>query len=52
MCIRDRKVITTLETKESHYEALYPDEMSLKDKIKTVATEIYGACLLYTSRCV
>ena len=38
-----QKVITTLETKESHYEALYPDEMSLKDKIRTVATEIYGA---------
>ena len=38
-----QKVITTLETKESHYEALYPDEMSLKDKIQTVATEIYGA---------
>ena len=38
-----RKVIETLDTKESHYEALYPDEMSLKDKIKTVATEIYGA---------
>ena len=38
-----QKVIETLDTKESRYEALYPDEMSLKDKIKTVATEIYGA---------
>ena len=37
------KVLKTLETKESHYAPLYPDEMSLKDKIKTIATEIYGA---------
>jgi formate--tetrahydrofolate ligase len=38
-----KKVIETLENKESHYHALYPDEMSLKDKVKTIATEIYGA---------
>ncbi len=38
-----RKVLDTLENKESHYHTLYPDEMSLKDKIHTVATEIYGA---------
>lgn len=37
------KVLSTLENKESHYHPLYSDEMSLKDKIKTVATEIYGA---------
>lgn len=37
------KVIEILENQESHYQALYPDEMSLKDKIHTVATEIYGA---------
>lgn len=37
------KVLYTLENKESHYAPLYPDEMSLKDKIKTIATEIYGA---------
>ncbi|MGN0158147.1 MAG: formate--tetrahydrofolate ligase [Brotaphodocola sp.] len=37
------KVLNTLEKKESHYHPLYSDEMSLKDKIKTVATEIYGA---------
>ena len=37
------KVLSTLENKESHYHALYPDEMSLKDKIRTIATEIYGA---------
>ncbi|MCI8661842.1 MAG: formate--tetrahydrofolate ligase [Hungatella sp.] len=38
-----RKVLETLETKESHYKPLYPDEMSLTDKIATVAKEIYGA---------
>lgn len=37
------KVINTLETKESHYHPIYSDEMSLKDKIHTIATEIYGA---------
>ncbi len=38
-----RKVLETLETKESHYKPLYPDDMSLTDKIATVAKEIYGA---------
>jgi formate--tetrahydrofolate ligase len=38
-----KKVVETLEKKESHYHPLYPDEMSLKDKVKTIATEIYGA---------
>jgi len=38
-----RKVLDTLKNKESHYHPIYPDEMSLKDKIHTVATEIYGA---------
>ena len=37
------KVIKTLDEKESHFKPLYPDEMPLKDKIKTIATEIYGA---------
>ena len=37
------KVLKTLETKESHYHPLYPDDMSLEDKIATVAREIYGA---------
>lgn len=36
-------VLNTLETKESHFEVLYKDELSIKDKIRTVATEIYGA---------
>ena len=37
------KVVYTLENKESHFAPIYPDEMSLKDKIFTVASEIYGA---------
>lgn len=38
-----KKVLETLENKESHYKPLYADDMSLEDKIATVAREIYGA---------
>ncbi|MCR4717501.1 MAG: formate--tetrahydrofolate ligase [Lachnospiraceae bacterium] len=37
------KVISSIESKENNYKPIYPDDMSLEDKIKTVATEIYGA---------
>ena len=37
------KVLKTLETKPSSFQTLYPDDMPLKEKIHTVATEIYGA---------
>ncbi|GAA4653347.1 formate--tetrahydrofolate ligase [Anaerocolumna aminovalerica] len=37
------KVINTLETKESRFTPLYKKELSLKDKIETIAKEIYGA---------
>ena len=37
------KVLKTLEEKESHFHPLYADEMSLEEKIETVAKEIYGA---------
>ncbi len=37
------KVLKTLEEKESNFKLLYPDEMPLKEKIETVAREIYGA---------
>ncbi len=37
------KVLETLETKESHFTPIYPDEASLTGKIETVAKEIYGA---------
>ncbi len=38
-----QKVLDTLENKESKYAPLYPLEMPLKDKITTIAKEIYGA---------
>ncbi len=37
------KVLHTLENKESHFHTLYPDELSLEEKIETIAREIYGA---------
>ena len=37
------KVLNTLENKESHYAPLYQAEQPLKDKIETIAKEIYGA---------
>ncbi|MBR2409947.1 MAG: formate--tetrahydrofolate ligase [Lachnospiraceae bacterium] len=37
------KVLETLETKESFFEPIYKDELSLKEKIETIAKEIYGA---------
>ncbi len=36
-------VLETLETKKSKFKVLYPDDMSLEDKISTIATKIYGA---------
>ena len=37
------KVLHTLETKESNFKPIYEDELLLKDKIETIAKEIYGA---------
>lgn len=37
------KVLHTLETKESNFKPIYEDELSLKEKIETIAKEIYGA---------
>ena len=37
------KVLNTLEKKESKFELLYDDSLSLKDKIQTIAQKIYGA---------
>lgn len=37
------KVLETLENKESRFEPLYPDDMSLTDKIETISKKIYGA---------
>ncbi|MDF2943855.1 MAG: fhs [Herbinix sp.] len=38
-----KKVLVTMETKESHYKPLYELNLSIKDKIETIAKEIYGA---------
>lgn len=37
------KVLYTLENKESSFAPIYPDEMGLKEKVETIAKEIYGA---------
>lgn len=37
------KVLETLENKKSSFKVLYEDSLSLKEKIETVAREIYGA---------
>ncbi len=37
-----KKVVEACE-KESDFKTLYPNEMSIKDKITTIATKIYGA---------
>ncbi len=37
------KVLQTLQEKSSAFQPLYPDDLPLKEKIRTVATEIYGA---------
>lgn len=38
-----QKLLQTLETKKSDFRVLYENELSLEDKIRTVAAEIYGA---------
>lgn len=37
------KVLETIEHKESNFKVLYDDSLLLKEKIETVAKEIYGA---------
>jgi formate--tetrahydrofolate ligase len=37
------KVLHTIETKKSNYKPLYDLSLSLKEKIETIAKEIYGA---------
>lgn len=38
-----KKILYTIENKESHFTPLYPDDMSIEDKLYTIATKIYGA---------
>ena len=37
------KILYTLENKKSNFTLLYPDDMSLEDKLHTITTKIYGA---------
>ncbi|UWR14396.1 formate--tetrahydrofolate ligase [Sulfitobacter sp. M368] len=37
------KVVETIEANESNFAPIYPDDMSLADKINTIATKIYRA---------
>lgn len=38
-----KAVVNTLENKESHFKPLYEDSLSIREKIETIAREIYGA---------
>jgi formate--tetrahydrofolate ligase len=38
-----RQVVALVESGEAKFAPLYPDDMSLWDKVKTIATQIYGA---------
>lgn len=38
-----KKVLETLETKESHFKTLYDENETIENKVKIVAKEIYGA---------
>ncbi|MBF1260355.1 MAG: formate--tetrahydrofolate ligase [Lachnoanaerobaculum sp.] len=38
-----QKILYTLENKKSEFTLLYPDDMSIEDKLYTIATKIYGA---------
>ena len=38
-----KKVVETLENKQSNFHVLYPDELPIAKKIETVCKEIYGA---------
>ncbi|HWT27469.1 MAG TPA: formate--tetrahydrofolate ligase, partial [Mobilitalea sp.] len=38
-----KKVLATMKMKESHYKPLYDIKLSIKEKIETIAKEIYGA---------
>lgn len=38
-----KKIVETIETKQSCFHCLYEDSLTLKEKIETVAKKIYGA---------
>jgi formate--tetrahydrofolate ligase len=38
-----RTVVKTIETQPSNFKPLYPDDMPLVEKVRTIARELYGA---------
>ena len=38
-----RAVVQTIETQPSNFKPLYPDELPLPEKVRTIAKELYGA---------
>ncbi|MDD6058351.1 MAG: formate--tetrahydrofolate ligase, partial [Clostridiales bacterium] len=38
-----KKILATIDKKESHFSPLYADALSLEEKIEKIAVEIYGA---------
>jgi formate--tetrahydrofolate ligase len=38
-----RAVVQTIETQPSNFKPLYPDDMPLAEKVRTIAKELYGA---------
>jgi formate--tetrahydrofolate ligase len=47
-----RTVVRTIETTPSKFNPLYPDDMSLWDKTRTIAQEIYGASYITADKAV
>ena len=37
------RVLQTIDSKQSNFAPIYPHDISIEDKIKTICTEIYGA---------
>ncbi|NDB69171.1 MAG: formate--tetrahydrofolate ligase, partial [Methylocystaceae bacterium] len=38
-----RAVVATIETQPANFQPLYPDNMPLAEKVRTIAKELYGA---------
>ncbi|HTP83532.1 MAG TPA: formate--tetrahydrofolate ligase [Alphaproteobacteria bacterium] len=47
-----RAVVTVCDEKKADFKVLYPDDMPLWDKIKTIATQIYGATDIIADKAV
>eukprot|EP00462_Mataza_sp_D1_P026424 CAMPEP_0175148136 /NCGR_PEP_ID=MMETSP0087-20121206/16433_1 /TAXON_ID=136419 /ORGANISM="Unknown Unknown, Strain D1" /LENGTH=543 /DNA_ID=CAMNT_0016433509 /DNA_START=206 /DNA_END=1837 /DNA_ORIENTATION=+ len=38
-----KEVVHTMDTQQSNFKLLYPDDMPILDKVRTIAQELYGA---------